>query len=550
MKTIRTLSGILALLGVIVALNVVLLAEAFFLAAVMVPLGIGLLAAVVWLACTLILYSSSVDRRKRFQGVNAIIASAIVFGICVALYALSGRIDASWDLTREGRRDLSEHTIRVLETLEKDVEVIGMFLDVGDWEIDIARQKTGHFLDRCQEHTAHLSYRFVDPQRDVELLRAMGITHSSPRGTVVINCEGRKRAVSLSGEPARLQERDFVNALLNVVRASNIRVGFLGGHGERTDTKRFRMLLEQEAYIVDDVFIRANEPEVPSDCDILVIDGLKGDFDGHEIGAFQAFLDDGGRLLLLVDPLIPAEGGPVPRLVFLSWLEQRYGIQVGDDLLLSSITDSLGLIELEPDNALLDLFEKFPVPDVDFTGCYDSDHPITRGFNQVIRLDGARSVTAAKDLPEGVFAAEILRTRPYAWAEKRLHMLMGQNRVPPKPDPDERKGNIGVAVAATAKSSSGEDSARAARIVVVGDSEITSDESVWSPGHLSFLLNTMAWLSEHEELIAIRATGTEDQPIILTAPQEQAVVWTSTLGVFQAVALAGLAAWLIRRKYR
>jgi hypothetical protein len=63
-------------------------------------------------------------------------------------------------------------------------------------------------------------------------------------------------------------------------------------------------------------------------------------------------------------------------------------------------------------------------------------------------------------------------------------------------------------------------------------------------------MNVMAWLSENEELIAIRPTGLENRPILLADRDERAIVWIATLGVAQAVFLVGLIVFLFRRKYQ
>ncbi|MBN2309230.1 MAG: GldG family protein [Candidatus Hydrogenedentes bacterium] len=554
MKVLRTASGVCALLGVAVALNFLLLKEDFFVWPVLLPLIAGLAAGAIWLGLSLWALVGSFERGKTLEGLNLVLASIAFLGICIALYAFVKRVDWAWDLTREGRRELSEQTVQVLERLDVDVEVLCLFVDTGDRETEIAKEKTRRFLERCRRHTARLSFVFVDPQRETDRLRQMGVTHSAPQGTCVLRtAEGASKAVSLRGTPPRLEELDFTNTLINVTREGLPKVCFLTGHGERADATVLRRLLQAESYVIEDLAIRIADPDIPPDCDILVINRLESNLDPREIAAIQRYLDDGGRLLALVDVTGVAGGGPVPRMLFLAWLEQRYGIVVGDDVIVSKVGDRFGMVDLLPDAAALSLFNRIDVPDVEFHGCYDPEHPVTRGFNQKMSLAGARSVTVAAEPPGNVVASEILRTLPYAWAEKRLEVLMQANPPPPKQDPDELAGSIGVAVAATARTDVpvGDSGAmRDARIVVVGDTDLTTNESVLAAGHLNFLLNAMAWLSQHEELIGIRPTGIENEPILLTERDEQAIAWLATLGLVQLVVVAGLAAYALRRKYR
>ena len=538
-----------------IAVNVLLLREAFFIWQVLVPLGAAFLCGVGWLTIKFTAEFGAFDRDRDLRRMNVVAASVVVLGICIALYAFAGRIDQSWDLSLEGRQQLSEQTIQILEGLDRNVEVLCLFLNIGDREIDISRDKTRRFLERCQEHTPYLDFSFVDPQKEKGWLADMGMTSAALQGTVVIQCGTRKRSVSLTGEPARLAERDFTNTLLNVTRAAAPQVDFLTGHGERTgtDVALLKALLEGEAYRVRDLAMLPAEPKVPDDCDVLVINTLQSELKPAEIDAVQRFLDDGGRLLLLLDPVRMREGEPMTRMTFLSWLESRYGIIVGDDLVVTTRGQDFRRIDLLPDSAAINLFQKEDVMNVDFHGCFASGHPITRGFGQTMTFDSARSVTLAPDLPEGVVASTILRSLPlrHTWAEKRLHLL--RPGVGPKLDPDELTGSIGLAVAAVAKTNVpvGDTGVnRDSRIVVVGDSDIVAGESVLVSGHLNFFMNVMAWLSENEELIAIRPTGLENRPILLAERDERAIVWIATLGVAQAVLLVGLVVFLFRRKYQ
>ena len=110
-------------------------------------------------------------------------------------------------------------------------------------------------------------------------------------------------------------------------------------------------------------------------------------------------------------------------------------LSLEDDILISTVSDTFGLVELYTDVGATALFGQHDVPDVAFFGCFSSDHPITSGFNQKMDLLLARSVTLAPERPEGVAGAEILRTLPYTWAEKRFQALWQPNAPRPKQDP-------------------------------------------------------------------------------------------------------------------
>ena len=89
-----------------------------------------------------------------------------------------------------------------------------------------------------------------------------------------------------------------------------------------------------------------------------------------------------------------------------------------------------------------------------------------------------------------------------------------------------------------------------ARVVVVGDADFATNAQITVPGHLNFLMNTLAWMNESEELIAIRPTGVESAPLILSGAQRRAAAWVAIMLLPQLVAAAGAAVYFWRRRHQ
>lgn len=562
MKALRLLSGIVAALGLAIALNLLAIRHDPFDTTFAVAGSVAAIAGTIWLVMTVILMAGTASRRRNLAGLNSILASVIFLAICIVIYAIARRWDRSWDLTQEGRQELAPQTIQVLENLKDDVTVFGLFTKTGDRELDVAREKTQRFLERCQKHTAYLKVEFIDPQKELTRLKAMGLTYADPRGTVVIRKDTGgpnppQRSISFAGPQPRLEEREFTNALINVVQETKPTIGFLIGHGEKDITKpesaNMKQFLESEGYAVKSILIDVSNGSIPGDPAILVINALGWDerttsvYSQKEIEALDAFVSNGGRLFILVEP----EYSEVRRPLF-TWLDQRFGIVVGEDLLVSGVNERLGELSLVPDSAVAGVFENVDLPEsTEFHGCFDQSHPITKGFNKRIDLLAARSVSIVDKLPDGVTAQRILRTLPYTYAEKDMNLLA--DRKPPTQDADEPVGSIGVAVAATLstdKPIGDTGKTRDARIVVIGDGDFLGNETIINGGNLNLMLNTFAWLSEREELIAIRPRLAQNLPIQLSDADERRIAWISTLGVLHLVVIAGLIVFLLRRKYQ
>jgi ABC-type uncharacterized transport system involved in gliding motility auxiliary subunit len=560
MQRLRTFAGLLALVCLALGLNLLVFKQTPFSLSVLVPLVLSLLAGVAWIVLMMTgVARYSVREGKALYGLNTIVSSFLFLSICIIVYAFAQHGKHTWDLTQEGRRKLSEQTVQVLQNLNKDVDVIGFFLQIDDELVRIASDKTQRFLEQCCNHTTRLHVEYLDPQVERARLEALNITHASTQGTIVIRCGNRQKVITLQGASPRLEEKDFTNALINVIRDAQPKICFLTGHGERNiddkDEQRggtlFRQLLEAEAYQVERIAIMINNPEVPSDCSVLVVNGLglsgpQGDLHPSEIKAIQAFLDRGGRLLMLLDPWRKVVTGLNQSEQLIPWLEQRYGIVVGNDMAVSP--NSKWAVEFSGDGSPFD----DQGPEALFRGCFNVHHPIMRNFDQKMVLSAARTVSAAKSLPPQVTVDEILRTTPDFFAETDLALLASQGRA--SKAPDEKEGPLSMAVAVTAKTDfqvASTGGTRDARIVVVGDSDFASNGQVAAiPGNLNFILNTIAWLTENEELIAIRATGKEDQPVILSDFDRRLIIWVAVLGTVQAVVMAGFAVHFLRRKYQ
>jgi hypothetical protein len=189
---------------------------------------------------------------------------------------------------------------------------------------------------------------------------------------------------------------------------------------------------------------------------------------------------------------------------------------------------------------------------MEYNGSFLKSHPISGGFDRALLLDDVRSVGKAVKTPEGVAVSEILRSTPDYWGETDLNQMEEKNVA--SKGGDEKSGPISIAAAAVRSTGKVDESGQpiTSRVLVVGDSDFTSNGQLITEaqGNLNLLLNSIAWLTEREDLIAIRPTGKTDPPILLNDGEKRAIVWVSTLLTAQLIAAAGLAAFLLRRKYR
>jgi ABC-type uncharacterized transport system involved in gliding motility auxiliary subunit len=87
---------------------------------------------------------------------------------------------------------------------------------------------------------------------------------------------------------------------------------------------------------------------------------------------------------------------------------------------------------------------------------------------------------------------------------------------------------------------------RPTRLVIIGDSDFVAN-GVMTGANADFFLNSLNWLLEREELMAIAAKPVEDNRLIMSATQLRALFWIVMAGLPALPALLGTLVWWRRR---
>jgi ABC-type uncharacterized transport system involved in gliding motility auxiliary subunit len=486
----------------------------------------------------------SFSRRQTRYGALATSSIVLALGILVALNFVLVRQNRRWDLTAGSQYSLSPQTVRILESLKTPIHIIAFGRDV---EFPAYRDR----LTEYEYQSSQVSLEFVDV--DKEPLRA-GQYNVQSYGTVVFEYEDRiERVVSL-------EEQALTNGLIKVVEGEELRVSFIQGHAERApdgterdDYGGLGEALQRDNLIVDTVVL-AQTGEVPTSTSVVVVAGPTTDYLPGEIAVLRTYLEQGGKALFLIDPADnPATTTPQPNLIALI---AEWGIELGNDV----VVDVSGVGQLLGTDATVPVAATYP------------PHPITNNFELLTAFPLARSVSPASNGAGDRVAQAFVQTSARSWAETDLTELKaGEIQM----DDDDIPGpiTIGAAVAVkieidkpetpnsstknTAASNPVEDTdveeqdddptTREARVAVIGDSDFAANGSLGIQGNRDLALNTINWLAEQENLIAIRPRQPEDRRITLTADQQLRITWLSLFMIPTAVIGIGLFTWWRRR---
>jgi ABC-type uncharacterized transport system involved in gliding motility auxiliary subunit len=482
--------------------------------------------AIAGLVCTLLYMLSQwreigqafAGRQARF-GTLALISTAVVVAILVAINYLGTRHDKRWDLTAAKQFSLSDQTRKVLQDLKEPVHV-KVFARSDDFQ---------RFRDRLDEYryaSKQVDVDYIDPEKKPALAQQYGIT---ALGTVVFDYHGRNEKATSDGE------QELTNALIKVVQGRQPKVYFTTGHGEKDTTSADRTgynsissALTSDNFVVDKVVL-AQQNAVPADADVLVIAGPQTDFLPAEIDMLKKYVAGGGKLFVMLDPVIKS-GQPEP--TGLQALLHDWGISADDDVVL----DVSGM------GRLIGADESIPV-----AASYPS-HPITQNFQLLTAYPLARSMTPVDGGVNGHTAQRIVETSRSSWGETNLKALASGQ--PAKQDPDDKPGPVSLASAVSAPAPNAVEKngkKPETRLVAFGDSEFPSNAFLGVQGNRDLFLNSVNWLAQQENLISIRPRDAQDRRITLTADQETRIFYLTVLIVPGLILLAGVQTWWRRR---
>jgi gliding motility-associatede transport system auxiliary component len=451
----------------------------------------------------------SLGARTVRYGLNAALSILLVVGVIGFVEAISVRHSARLDLTENKRHSLAPQTIQLLKTLKTDVNAVGFFRSDQPGK----RVAEDLFKQYASYSEGKFTWKVVDPDRDPTLARRYGV---ESYGTIVLETKARSEKINDA------EEEKLTNGLVKVTREGKRVVYVLQGHGEHelgnTERQGFseaKGALERANYEVKPLVL-AREGKIPDDAAVIVIPGPRTDLFAPEIDALDGYLGRGGKVLAMVDPPFPqkVQDATMKRLL------ARWGVTLGDNL----------IVELSPIGRLFGIG-----PEVPIIQQYEP-HAITRDLGGITTLFPiTRSLDVAAPAPAGVAVTPLARTSPDSWGETDRQAL---EQGTAKPDPQDPKGPLSVAVVATKDK---------ARLVVYGTSNLASNQFLNLQGNRDFFLNTVSWLAEEEDQITVRPKDSRQNPIFLSARQGQLVFWLPVV-LLPGLVLAGGVIAVIRRR--
>jgi ABC-type uncharacterized transport system involved in gliding motility auxiliary subunit len=502
------------------------------------------------------------SRARRLQAGTSAAAIALVFALVVGVNYLSARHWLRGDWTKTKIYSLSQTSRKVVAGLTKPVSVT-VFMTRNS----PLYQPVSELLNRYRTASPKIEVEFLDPERNPLRAQELVKQFAVRQNTVVFRSGDRKKYVeedkiadydytgAQQGAAPRVKsfkgEEAFTSAILDVTEKTVSKIYFSTGHGEpKFDSLergrgfgQLKPLLERANLSVA-AWSSLGKDALPADASVIVVAGPKAAFLPPEIGALQKYAQGGGRILLMLDPVVPEPGAPPPDLGFAEFLS-TYGLTLGNDIV------------IDPANAVPSVG-----PETLIANNY-GPHTIVRaladeGLPVVFPL--ARSVSKPQAPPAGYDEAMLVETSRDGWGETSLANLEAV-----KKDKEDTPGPVTIAVAvesANANKDKDKDNdkvtdkaadkdskapARPFRLVVVGNSRFASNGTIGNGGNVNLALNAINWLAGQERLVGIAPKTPEQASLSLTRSQANRIGLFVIVGLPLIVSVLGVWVWYRRR---
>ncbi len=469
---------------------------------------IGLLAYALLMPDTIRRFLSG--RQARY-GSNSLIITLAFLGIIIVVNVLAfqnpGFLGAPWDMTEDQTNTLAPETLKTLATLPGKVTAIAFYttsLDPSSAEELLLKFKTNS--------NGKFDYRFVNPDLDPVAAREAGVTGD---GKILLQMGETKEIASFASES------ELTITIIRLISPEARTVYFLQGHGEpplesgEISFSVAKRTLESKNYTVNTLDLISTN-SIPEDALAIIIAGPMKPVSSGEVALLKKYVDAGGALVVMEDPLISTEFGATPD-PLAKYLTSDWGITLNDDVVIDLVNTQ------NPFQAVSSQY---------------NDHPITQNLteNYIVILPQARSISIGEP-KENIVQTGIIMTTENSWGETELVA-----EETPAFSESDIPGPLNLAVA-------GENTATKGRVIVFGNSIFATDEIFDAYGNGNMFINSVDWAAEQENLININPP----QPITRTLqPVENwQLVLMVILTIFVLPGLAvffGVSSWLSRRR--
>lgn len=528
-------------------------------------------------------YRSFWQNRSTQAGTNAVVATVSMLLILGVINFLAVQYAPRIDLTEGGLFTLAPESQSVVKNLKQPVQVVlfDASLNPNDKQL----------LESYRKFNDNLTYEHINPFQDPAMAREFNV---SGEGREVHLAVGEDQVFVQALGAQGLNEQDLTNKLAQIGRDRNAVVYFLQGHeefvidGSTSGYAQAAAALESDGFTIEPLSLDQTAA-VPGDADAVVIAGPRQAFFTPEVDALKTYLNDGGSVLLLIDPQTEPE---------LDALLTDWGVTL-DERLIVDASNTGQIVGLGPAAPLVTTYGPHPITE-DFNNgrsFYPLARPVAiqpvdgveatplllsnaQSFAETLSETGELNVDTEK-APEGPFNIGVVLTKeieasPQETTDKETSAQEDTESDEESPDieaaqvdedaeeeePSEEPSESDTEASQAdedaeeepSEESSDSDTAEAnesnkeARLVVIGNATFATDGLFDQQLNGDVFLNSVTWLSNLDDsTLSIRPKEITNRRITMTVSRQIMIIVLALL-VFPLVGLIGAGITWFRRR--
>lgn len=449
--------------------------------------------------------------RQARYGSNSFILFIAFIGILVVINILAQQYPKRWDVTEDKQHTLAPETLQALQSLPEPVIATAFY------STRLNTQSAGQLLEDFKANSnGNFNYQFMDPDSNPVLVKQLGITGD---GKILLQMGEQQEIVTFASET------ELASGLIRLLNPDKPVLYFLTGEGEHdvenagnSAYTRVRQVLESKNYVIQTLNLQA-ENAIPEDARALVVAGPLIPLSENSVALIRDYLDNGGSLMLLSDPVPLTQFGDQPDLLA-DYLASDWGIALNNDIVVDTNSPSSPFFAVAAQYAT---------------------HPITEKMQGVAAIfPYSRSITVGAGSTEATPTALVL-TIDQSWGETDFTALEGKQALEFNQGAD-LLGPITLASAA-------ENSSTKSRVVVFGSSSFAQDDNFDFSGNGDMFVNAVDWVSEEESLINLTTNTAQERTFNPPGSVQFILIIVSAVCLIPLVIIAaGVYAWMMRRR--
>ena len=465
---------------------------------------------------------------------RSIALTILLFAIIVALYLVINFVVqqanfTDFDFTKEKIYSISQATEDKLQNLDEDVtiSIYNMYQYVEDFAYKYANLNDHIKVEELENLNAKTDWK-----------TNYGVTDTS--SFLVIQTEDKEKILFSSDfytydyttyEEIDTTEEAITNAILDVTIEEKPKIYFLTGHNLYSEDyfQYLQMSLEDEANEVESIDLLTTG-SVPEDCQVLIITALQEDITEKERDAILDYIEQGGEILLLMDPNLNKIEMPN----FQDVLDE-YGVSISDGYLLEG--DANQMMAGAPNYIIAPISSSSEIV-----------KNISMGLNICLINSGKLDFASTEELEEKNVTLETLATV----SDQAFYRTDLESSSETKIDSDEDAAGATVAAMLTKEV----DEDNTSKLIVFANTAFATNVQIDPQYYIlaitnynneDVLLNSVSYLTQREHNITIRKDSEAVTTYNVTEMQTR-IVLGLIFSIPILIVVIGIVVWQLRRR--